>query len=183
MKQSMVCVLSLLVMGCAIDPAGPSAWRGKVTQQLPLLGHRNWIVIADSAYPWQTSPGIETIYTNAGQIEVVACVLDAVRKAPHVRPIIYTDAELKFVPEENAPGIGAYRDQLKEILGDADVQSLPHEEIIAKLDEAGSTFHVLLLKTVLTLPYTSVFLQLDCGYWSAEAEQQLREAIPFVVTP
>jgi hypothetical protein len=177
MKQSMVCALSLLAMGCAVDPVGQSAWRGRVTQQLPLLGHRNWIVVADSAYPWQTSPGIETIYTYAGQIEVVRSVLDAVAKAPHVRPIIYTDAELEFVPEENAAGISAYRDQLKEILGDADVQSLPHEEIIAKLDEAGNRFHVLLLKTDLTVPYTSVFLQLDCGYWSAEAEQQLREAI------
>jgi hydroxymethylpyrimidine pyrophosphatase-like HAD family hydrolase len=148
-----------------------------VTPQLPLLGHRNWVVIADSAYPWQTSAGIETIYADGDQIEVVEKVLDAVRQAPHVRPIIYTDAELKFVPEENAPGISAYRDRLREVLGDADVQSLPHEEIIAKLDEAGKTFHVVLLKTDLTLPYTSVFLQLDCGYWTAEAEQQLRDAI------
>ncbi|MBN1361700.1 MAG: hypothetical protein JW993_13975 [Sedimentisphaerales bacterium] len=172
MKQSMVCVLSILAVGCA-----PSSWRGQVTRQLPLLGHRNWVVIADSAYPWQTSPGIETIYTGADQIEVVASVLDAVRGAPHVRPIIYTDAELEFVPEENAPGISIYRDTLREVLGDADVQSLPHEQIIAKLDEAGKTFHVLLLKTDLTLPYTSVFLQLDCGYWTAQAEQQLRDAI------
>ncbi len=177
MKQSMVCVLCLLAVGCALDPAGRSPWRAKVTRQLPLLGHRNWIVISDSAYPWQTSPGIETIYTDADQIEVVRSVLDAVRNAPHVRPIIYTDAELEFVPEEDAPGISVYRDQLREVLGDADVQSLSHEEIIAMLDEAGNTFHVLLLKTDLTLPYTSVFLQLDCGYWSAEAEQQLREAI------
>jgi hypothetical protein len=31
--------------------------------------------------------------------------------------------------------------------------------------------------TNLTLPYTSVFLELDCGYWSPEAEQRLRDAI------
>jgi hypothetical protein len=31
------------------------------------------------------------------------------------------------------------------------------------------------------LPYTSVFIQLDCGYWSAEAEQRLRAA--FSATP
>jgi hypothetical protein len=29
----------------------------------------------------------------------------------------------------------------------------------------------------MTLPYTSVFLQLDCGYWSADAERRLREAM------
>ena len=26
----------------------------------------------------------------------------------------------------------------------------------------------------MTIPYTSVFLQLDCKYWSADAEQRLR---------
>jgi hypothetical protein len=26
----------------------------------------------------------------------------------------------------------------------------------------------------MALPYTSVFLQLDCGYWSPEAEKRLR---------
>ena len=55
--------------------------------------------------------------------------------------------------------------------------SLPHEEIIALLDEAGRTFRIVLLKTTLALPYTSVFVRLDCGYWSAEAEAALRAAI------
>jgi hypothetical protein len=32
-------------------------------------------------------------------------------------------------------------------------------------------------KTNLTLPYTSVFLQIDCGYWSADAERRLRDAM------
>jgi hypothetical protein len=27
------------------------------------------------------------------------------------------------------------------------------------------------------IPYTSVFFELDCGYWNAEAEERLREAI------
>ncbi len=52
------------------------------------------------------------------------------------------------------------------------------EELIGKLDEAGKTFHVLLLKTNLCLPYTSVFLQLDCAYWNADAEKRLRAAKP-----
>jgi hypothetical protein len=29
----------------------------------------------------------------------------------------------------------------------------------------------------LAQPYTSVFLRLDCGYWSAEAEEALRAAL------
>jgi hypothetical protein len=31
------------------------------------------------------------------------------------------------------------------------------------------------LKTRMTIPYTSVFLRLDCGYWSDEQEKRLRE--------
>jgi hypothetical protein len=32
-----------------------------------------------------------------------------------------------------------------------------------------------MIKTDLALPYTSAFLELDCGYWPAEAEQKLRQ--------
>ena len=54
---------------------------------------------------------------------------------------------------------------------------LAAEQIIAKLDEAGKTFKVLLIKTPLTKPYTSVFFQLECGYWNADSEKQLRDAM------
>ena len=157
--------------------AADATWRKKLDQQLPLLGHRNWIVVADSAYPWQTAPGIETVYTDADQLEVLKAVLDALGKTKHVAPIIYTDAELPHIPEQEAKGVTEYREQLKKLLAGKEAQSLPHEQIISKLDETGKTFHVLLLKTRLTVPYTSVFLQLDCGYWNSASEQRLREAI------
>ena len=101
-------------------------------------------------------------------------VLAALDDTKHVRPIVYTDAELKYVPEADAPGIGAYRERLASALGNRAVSSMPHEQVIAKLDQAGETFKVLILKTNLTVPYTSVFLQLDCAYWSADAEKRLR---------
>lgn len=154
-----------------------STWQSKLKQELPLLGHRNWIVIADAAYPWQTAPGVETVATGSGQLEVMKEVLAYLAKTTHVKPIIYTDSELPFVSEKNAPGIEAYRDALHKIIGTREIQSLPHEQIIGKLDEAGKTFHVLLLKTNHTQPYTSVFLQLDCGYWSPAKEKELRDAM------
>lgn len=156
---------------------GQSTWEQKLHRELPLLGHRNWIVIADSAYPLQTSPGVETLHTDTDQLEVAKMVLAELAKAKHVKPIIYTDAELKYVAEKNAPGISAYRDALNKLLQDKPVQVLPHEQIISRLDEAGKTFKVLLIKTPLTLPYTSIFLQLDCGYWNADAEKELRNAM------
>jgi hypothetical protein len=154
-----------------------SNWRTRLNEELPLLGHRNWIAIVDSAYPLQTSAGIETVNTGADHLEVVKTVLDQLSKAKHVRPVIFTDAELKAVPESDAKGVTAYREALMRLLGTADAQSLPHEEIISRLDEAGKTFHILVLKTTLTIPYTSVFIRLDCGYWTADAEKRLRDSM------
>ena len=153
-------------------------WLAKLNQELPLLGHRNWIAVVDSAYPLQTSAGIETLETDADQLSVVRAVMNRISQSQHVRPVVFTDAELKVVPESDAPGVTYYRDSLSHLLeqfSSAEVQSLPHEEIISKLDEAGQKFHVLVLKTRMAIPYTSVFIRLDCGYWTDEQEKRLRE--------
>ena len=157
-------------MTASTSPAPRPAWRATLDERLPLLGHRNWIVVADSAYPWQASAGIETVATGSDHIEVRARRARGRRGSRHVRPIVHLDAELPFVAEAHAPGVTAYREALATALAGKATVSLPHDEIIALLDEAGRSFRVLLLKTTLTLPYTSVFVRLDCGYWSAEAE-------------
>ncbi len=170
-------VMLVALMTAAINVHADSTWKAKLQKELPLLGHRNWIVVADAAYPLQTAPGIETICADADQVAVVKEVLAALAKTRHVKPAIYTDSEMKFVAEKNAPGIGAYREALANILANQPMQTLPHEQIIGKLDEAGKTFKVLLIKTPLTLPYTSVFFQLECGYWDAASEKELRDAM------
>jgi hypothetical protein len=152
-------------------------WKQKLEQDISLFGHRNWIVVADSAYPLQTSPGIETITVDADQLQVVSEVISDLSKAKHVKPIVYTDSELGFVPEANAHGVTAYRNALDKLLATQETHKLLHEQIIAKLDEAGKTFKVLIIKTPLTIPYTSVFFQLDCGYWSEQDEAHLRAAM------
>jgi hypothetical protein len=152
-------------------------WKGKLKAYLPLFGHRNWIVVADSAYPAQSKPGIDSIVSGAGQIEVARGVFDAIASSKHVRANIYLDQELHFVAEADAPGVSHYRTQLTELLESAMPITLPHEQIIAKLDQTAQIFRVLIIKSELAIPYTSIFFELDCGYWSAEAEQRLRRAI------
>jgi hypothetical protein len=152
-------------------------WQQWLAEQLPLLGHRNWIVVADSAYPWQTALGVKTVCTATDHLDVVKAVLQSISRANHVRPLVYTDAELPFLSEADAPGIDLYRQELQIALRKQSLQSLPHDQIIAKLDAAGRSFSILLFKTTLTLPYTSVFMELGCGYWSDEAEDRLRKAI------
>jgi hypothetical protein len=156
------------------EPPQSSGWKAKLAETMPLLGHRNWILVVDSAYPLQSSPGIETIETNASQEAVVESVLDAINRSIHVRPDIFMDAELPFLPDQDAPGASAYRTRIGDLLHNYKVESLPHEKIIASIDQAGKTFHVLVLKTNMTVPYTSVFIQLNCKYWSDDAEARLR---------
>lgn len=170
-----ILLMMLTIMNTAAFAA--DSWKEKLRKELPLLGHRNWIVVADSAYPLQTAPGIATVYVEADQLEVVKGVIAELAKTKHIKPTIYTDVEMKFVAETNAPGITAYRDGLGKVLTNQPVQVLPHEQIIKQLDEAGKTFKVLIIKTPLTKPYTSVFFQLECGYWNEESEKLLRNAI------
>ena len=166
--------------GAHVSSNSTADWQVRLHNEIPLMGHRNWIAIVDSAYPLQTSEGIETVETNGDQLDVVRRVMHEVVESPHLRPVVFTDAELKAVPEDDAPGVTYYRDSLTHFLGEfnsgsLERQSLPHEQIISKLDEAGKTFHILVLKTRMTIPYTSVFLRLDCGYWTDAQEKHLRE--------
>ena len=167
-------LLSVATALYAAPPSAPPGWKAKVAEAMPLLGHRNWILVVDSAYPLQSSPGVETIETNANQIDVVQSVLKTVNGSIHVRPDIYMDAELPFVPDQDAPGASAYRAQIEKVLQAYKVESVLHDKIIADIGETGSQFHVLVLKTNMTIPYSSVFIRLDCKYWSADAEKRLR---------
>jgi hypothetical protein len=156
------------------DSEKDDSWESDLKRLLPLWGHRNWIVVADAAYPAQSNPGIETIATEVDHLLVLKATLDAVHNSKHVRANIYLDAELESVSEQDAPGVTNYREELRHLLAGRDTLTIAHEQIISKLDESGKLFRILILKSTLAIPYTSVFLELDCGYWSPEAEQRLR---------
>lgn len=150
------------------------SWESRLELLLPLFGHRNWIVVADAAYPAQSNPGIETLFTGCEHPAVLGKVLHAIGACHHVRVNVYVDAELKLVAEADAPGVTALRNDITRQLEGMNTRELAHEQIIARLDQAGTLFRILILKSTLTIPYTSVFLELDCGYWSEEAEKRLR---------
>ena len=152
-------------------------WEEILKDRLQAYGHRNWLVIADSAYPAQSRQAIETIVANEEQITVLERTCAILGGCKHIKPNIYTDQELKFVSEGDAPGIHSYRERLGSLLTESEVRVLPHDEIIAKLDRAGELFRVLVVKTNMRIPYTSIFFELDCGYWNAQAEKKLRAAM------
>lgn len=139
---------------------------------LPRLGHRNWIAVVDAAFPEMVAPGATTVI--GGDIESVLALLSEQR---HVRAEPFLDSELAQMTDEDAPGISDFRTRLEARLQGIPVQRLPHDEIIAMIDAAAQTFRVVVVKTPVLLPYTSLFLRLECGYWNAAAEARLRERI------
>jgi hypothetical protein len=161
----------------------PMTWEQKLAQELPALGHRNWIVVADSAFPLQISPGIEVVVSGEDHFAVLEKVFKAVDASKHLRPRIYLDKELNFVTEDLAPGIEACREKLKEMLKGRETAPVLHANLIARLNGVGRTFRVLMIKTNLALPYTSVFMELDCGYWPSESEAKMRERMKNTAPP
>ncbi|WP_298477087.1 hypothetical protein [uncultured Maribacter sp.] len=148
-------------------------WKDQLDAQIKLLGHRNWIVVADGAYPLQSNPGITTILSDENHVATIKTVNELIKQQKHIKPILYLDKEIDFVSENSASGINEFRTEINELFG-ANSNKLIHEDIIKKLDEASKLFNVIIIKTDFDIPYTSLFFQLDCNYWNADSEKELR---------
>jgi D-ribose pyranose/furanose isomerase RbsD len=148
-------------------------WENTLNDNLPLLGHRNWILVVDKAFPLQTGEGIEIVYTGEKLLPVLSHVLSAVESSNHVKPIVYTDKELEFLNDNMVEGIEKYRESLKGILP-GQTKSMLHDSVFTKIKKSSELFRVLVLKTDQVMPYTSVFIELGCQYWPAEKEKHLR---------
>jgi len=150
-------------------------WKNEFQRMLPLMGHRNWILVVDKAYPWQSGSGITTLYTGQPLVKTLEEVVTALKASTHAKPVFYTDKEMAFITEDLAKGSDAYREQLKKVLEGQTTQSLLHDDVFPKIAEAAKLFNILILKTDETIAYSSVFIELDCAYWGPEKEKALRE--------
>ncbi len=177
--RAIVWVLALLVSSSFSQSqvGGSSDWKAVVQSRLPLYGHRNWIVVADSAFPVYATPVIETIVVNEDLPSVLRYVASAVSSSRHVRARVFLDRELQFIDEHDYPGVSELRKQITAAFAKDQVSSIPHTEIMTRIDEAGKTFRILFIKTTATIPYTSVYMRLDCGYMSDDVERKIRTAM------
>lgn len=151
-----------------------SSWLDQFNARLPLLGHRNWVVVADAALPEQ-SVGGETLYADEPLDDVLRKVSEALNKAQHVRPVAWRDMEVNYLTDEETPGIDEVKSGTRAVLEGSEVRFEVHPTILKKLTEASQSYTILTIKTPTFLPYTSVFFELDCGYWTPKMESELRE--------
>lgn len=172
-------IISCIISGCnstttESKPTKSIEWQTALQSRLSAFGHRNWILIVDKAFPMQNGYGITYINSNEKLLQVLTYTLGEIKNAEHVKPIIFQDKELSFISEAQSKGVGELRESLKKVFGEQKVQQIMHDSIFLKMDEAAKLFNVLVIKTNETIPYSSVFLQLDCAYWNDESEKMLR---------
>ncbi|KAB2641953.1 MAG: hypothetical protein DVB25_00060 [Verrucomicrobia bacterium] len=174
---------SLMVLGLAVSSLGcelvhhGDAWKVAVANQVGQLGYRNWIVIAEPSLPAQNRPGIRQVTTNVEIPEVVDYVLDTLEQTQRVRPQIYLTREQRAIDNEYTPGIDEHRRQLATALRSHETTELEQQSLLTLLEDASQNFNILVIRTPTALPYTSVFIELQPGYWDAESETRLRERI------
>ncbi len=142
-----------------------------------MYGHRNWIVVADSAFPVYAEPGIETIVAKDDLASVLQFVATNITASRHVRAKVFLDRELEFVEEKDYPGVSALRRRIATTFAVDQVSSTPHSEVMRTISETGSIYRVLFIKTTGTIPYSSVYIRLDCGYMSDDVERKIRNAM------
>jgi len=157
------------------QPEPSDTWQQVLEQDLHLLGHRNWILVVDKAFPEQSSPGMKYVYVEQDLLPTLQYVLEKVESSTHVSPNIYSDKELLYIDEDQVSGIDKFKSEREKILTGKEVNTLLHDDVFKLLDESSSLFKTLVIKTNCTIPYTSVFLQLDCSYWGPENEAMLRQ--------
>lgn len=180
--KSIALILScwLVVTSCVhqegkVPQKEPTSWTTEFNKMLPLLGHRNWILVVDKAFPLQTSPGLTIIDTGEKLVPALKYVLDQIDGSTHVQPVVYHDAEMNFLTPELVPGKEEYLAALNQVLGNSVPLPILHDSVFVKIDAASKLFSVIVLKTEETIPYSSIFLELGCKYWNADQEKELRK--------
>ena len=162
----------LLLTTCGLT--SKDGWKAAVEVQTAQLGYRNWIVIAEASFPAHSRPGTRQINAYEPIPVVLDEVLRTLERTEHVRPRIYTPRELRAVENDFAPGVDEYRKVLDGALHGHEVTELDQDSLITLVQDAQKSFDVLVIRTTTALPYSSVFLELQPGYWDRESEQRLR---------
>lgn len=174
--RALLVFAAILPSGCSFNHGG-SSWRDALAVQTAQLGYRNWIVIAEASFPAHSRPGVRQINANEEIPAVVDEVLRTLEQTEHVTPRIYVAREMRAVENDYAPGIDEFRKQLQGAMHAHETTELEQQSLMTLMEDTTKTFEVLVIRTTTALPYTSVFMELQPGYWSGDSEARLREQL------
>lgn len=167
---------ALFILNCHQIP-DLKPWQVDVNRDLKTLGARNWIIIAEPSFPVFSGKGVKVVSTDESTPKLVAYVLNALEEHQQVQPRIYTSQELDLLSEDYAPGIGVMRKEITQIISGRNHSELQHATLMKLMQDAGQSYNVLIIKSNSSLPYSSVFMELDSGYWDSESETALRQRL------
>lgn len=182
-NKSLVGIIAVIMVsmlcGCSTPPEYKLPWHKKFDSRLSLLGKDNWIIVTESSYPCRRAMGIETIATHKGLPSVLDYVLSGMDDSVHAGATAWLCSELEKVPDRDAIGITKVHHEIRRLLNDAKipVKVATEQEILKKIDTETADYNVLVLKSGTPLPYTSVYLHIDCRYWDEAREKRLRDAL------
>jgi D-ribose pyranose/furanose isomerase RbsD len=176
LSRAIIMTLSSAMLGCGFT-SYRNDWKSSVNHQVGQLGYRNWIVIAEASFPAHSRTGVSQVNSDAAIPEVLDYVLNALEKTQHVKPNIYLTREMRAVDNDVAPGMDVLRDQIKNSLHGHETTEIDQQSLLTLIESSLASFDVLVIRTTTALPYSSVFLELQPGYWDDESEKQLRQRI------
>ncbi len=152
-----------------------SEWAKTVNQEILKLGNFNWIIIAEPSFSALNRRGITTITVDATSPEVLKQVFSSLESNGHVDGKIYFSKESRFLKESDTPGISFFKLKRNKAINGRKARALDHLALEMLIIEAKEKYNILLIKTNTLLPYSSVFLELESGYWDGESETALRK--------
>jgi L-fucose mutarotase/ribose pyranase (RbsD/FucU family) len=174
--QSLLLLLAAFgLFGCGGYEEPQSRWAGLLGPELQAMGYRNWVVVADAAFPVHSRRGVRTLAIDGEIPEILDGVVESLESVQNVSPRIYLARELRHVDNNHAPGIDEYRKQLDKSLHGHPVRQMDYKLLSLLLEDSSKQFSVLVLKTRTALPYSAVFIEMDSGYWDNDSERELRK--------
>ena len=171
----MICCLVFAMCGCAGDGTANRPWMSSIRHELGYLGSRNWVVIAEAAFPTPSRRGLRVIQVDDDIPAVLDGLEQIIEEKHHVKPRIYLTSEIAKVPYDYAPGVKGHKSDLKEALHGRETVRLDNEMLMSLINNTSKSYRVLVIKTRTAIPYSSVFVELGSGYWDAESEAALRK--------
>ncbi len=160
-----------------------AALRAELEPHLNVLGARNWIVVADPAYPILAGEGVDVLTVDASSTSTLREVLTALAEDGSLTPRLWLCSELEVVPEKRAPGIRRFRNRLKKLISRHLHYEVTDRIVALQLAQAAQTYRILYIKTTTALPYSTVAIELDSGNWNSVAEAELRERMEKLNSP